>query len=137
MFLLDTNIVSELRRPKPHGAVVAWLQSVPDSELFLSAVSMGEIQAGIERTRATNPARAAALDIWADQIVSVYEVVPVTADIFRLWARLMHGRSDSEYEDTMIAASAMVHGLTMVTRNMRDFERFDLLVLNPFEFRIG
>ncbi len=137
MFLLDTNIVSELRRPRPHGAVVAWLQSVPDSELFLSAISMGEIQAGIERTLATDPARAAALDIWADQIVSVYEVVPVTADIFRLWARLMHGRSDSEYEDTMIAASATVHGLTMVTRNVRDLERFDLLVLKPFEFRIG
>jgi predicted nucleic acid-binding protein len=98
---------------------------------------MGEIQAGIERTLATDPARAAALDIWADQIVSVYEVVPVTADIFRLWARLMHGRSDSEYEDTMIAASATVHGLTMVTRNVRDLERFDLLVLKPFEFRIG
>jgi predicted nucleic acid-binding protein len=137
VFLLDTNIVSELRRPRPHGAVVAWLQSVPDSELFLSAISMGEIQAGIERTLATDPARAAALDIWADQIVSVYEVVPVTADIFRLWARLMHGRSDSEYEDTMIAASATVHGLTMVTRNVRDLERFDLLVLKPFEFRIG
>jgi len=136
MYLLDTNVISELRRPKPHGAVLAWLNAIPDTDLFVSAVTMGELQSGIERTRKTDPAKSAALELWADQIELVYEALPVTAEIFRQWARLTRGKVGGGYEDAMIAATALVHGLTMVTRDVRDFERFGVTILNPFNGKV-
>jgi predicted nucleic acid-binding protein len=132
MFLLDTNVVSELRKVRPHGAVVAWIEGVTDAELYLSAVTLGEIQAGIEITREQDPAKAADIEAWADQVGATYNVLPMDAVTFRLWAKLMHRQSDTVYEDAMIAASALVHKLTVVTRNIRDFERFQVPVFNPF-----
>ena len=132
MFLLDTNVVSELRKVHPHGAVVAWIEGVADAELYLSAVTLGEIQAGIEITREQDPAKAADIEAWADQVGATYNVLPMDAVTFRLWAKLMHRQSDTVYEDAMIAASALVHKLTVVTRNVRDFERFQVPVFNPF-----
>lgn len=132
MFLLDTNVVSELRKVRPHGAVVAWLEGVADAELYLSAVTLGEIQAGIEITREQDTAKAADIEAWADQVGATYNVLPMDAVTFRLWAKLMHRQSDTVYEDAMIAASALVHKLTVVTRNVRDFERFQVPVFNPF-----
>jgi toxin FitB len=132
MFLLDTNVVSELRKVRPHGAVVAWLEGVTDAELYLSAVTLGEIQAGIEITREQDPAKAADIEAWADQVGATYNVLPMDTVTFRLWAKLMHRQSDTVYEDAMIAASALVHKLTVVTRNIRDFERFQVPVFNPF-----
>lgn len=133
MYLLDTNIVSELRKPCPNAAVVAWLQSTDDSDLFLSAVTLGEIQAGIERTRRQDPTKATELEAWLDLVASVYNVLPLDGPTFRAWARLMHRQSDTLYEDAMIAATAQVHKLTVVTRNVADFARFDVKILNPFE----
>lgn len=133
MFLLDTNIVSESRKPKPHGAVLAWLQSVSETDLFLSALTLGEIQAGIEITREQNPLKAAEIEIWADQIASTHNIIAMDAVIFRCWAKLMHRQSDTLNEDAMIAATAIVHKLAVVTRNVRDFERFPVRILNPFE----
>lgn len=132
VFLLDTNVVSELRKVRPHGAVVAWLEGVADAELYLSAVTLGEIQAGIEITRERDVAKAAEIEAWADQVGATYHVLPMDAVTFRLWAKLMHRQSDTVYEDAMIAASALVHKLTVVTRNVRDFERFQVPVFNPF-----
>jgi toxin FitB len=132
VFLLDTNVVSELRKVRPHGAVVAWLEGVADAELYLSAVTLGEIQAGIEITREQDAAKAADIEAWADQVGATYNVLPMDAVTFRLWAKLMHRQSDTVYEDAMIAASALVHKLTVVTRNIRDFERFQVPVFNPF-----
>ena len=132
MFLLDTNVVSELRKVRPHGAVVEWIEGVTDAELYLSAVTLGEIQAGIEITREQDPAKAADIEAWADQVGATYNVLPMDAVTFRLWAKLMHRQSDTVYEDAMIAASALVHKLTVVTRNIRDFERFQVPVFNPF-----
>ena len=133
MYLLDTNVVSELRRPRPHGAVLAWLQSVDDAQLFLSAVTLGEIQAGIELTREQDADKAAQLEHWADQLATAYNILPMDAATFRLWARLMHRKSATLYEDALIAACALVHKLTVVTRNVRDFAPFDVPVFNPFE----
>jgi len=133
MHLLDTNVISELRRAKPHGAVLAWLQSVPDSALHISAVSLGEIQAGIELTRERDPDKAAGIKRWADRIAASHHLLPMDAETFRIWARLMHRRSDTLYEDAMIAATAIQHRLIVVTRNVRDFACFDVRQFNPFD----
>ena len=132
MYLLDTNVVSELRKRKPHGAVVRWVQSVSDAELHISAVTIGEIQAGIELTREQDEPKAIELEQWLDLVSGSFNVVPMDAAAFRTWARLMHRASDTLYEDAMIAATAKVHKLTVVTRNVTDFKPFGVKVLNPF-----
>ncbi len=132
MYLLDTNVVSELRRPRPHGAVVAWLQSVADADLYLSAVTLGEIQSGIEMTREQDAAKAAEIEAWADMLANAYNILPMDANTFRVWARLLHRKSDTLVEDAMIAATATVHSLTVVTRNVRDFSGFGVKLFNPF-----
>lgn len=132
MYLLDTNVVSELRKPRPHGAVLAWLESVDDAQLFLSVVTLAEIQAGIELTREQDPAKADEIEAWLELMAGAYNVLPMDAATFRHWARLMHRKSDTLYEDAMIAATARVHGLTVVTRNVTDFKALGVKVFNPF-----
>ena len=132
MYLLDTNVVSELRKPKPHGAVLQWIQNVPDADLHISAVTIGEIQAGIELTREQDESKAAELEQWLELVSGSFNVVPMDALVFRIWARLTHRSSDTLYEDAMIAATAKVHKLTVVTRNVTDFKSFGVSVLNPF-----
>ena len=132
MYLLDTNVISELRKPKPHGAVLAWLEPVADGDLFLSAVTIGEIQSGIEITREQDTAKAAEIESWLDQVADTFNVISMDAAIFRTWAKLMHRKPDHLIEDAMIAATAKVRGLTVVTRNGRDFEGFGVKVVDPF-----
>ncbi len=132
MYLLDTNVVSELRRVRPHGAVMAWLRAVPERDLRLSAVTIGELQAGVEATRERDPAKAAEIEAWIDQVAIIYEVLAVDAAVYRRWARLMHRRADRLAEDALIAATALEHGLTVVTRNVRDFVPFGTPTLDPF-----
>jgi len=131
-FLLDTNVVSELRRPRPHGALLAWIQSVDDADLHLASVTIGEIQAGIELTRDQDPEKAREIELWLDQVCNTFSILPMDGMAFRCWATLMHRQSDTLYEDAMIAAIAKVHQLTVVTRNVADFSRFDIPLLNPF-----
>ena len=132
MYLLDTNVISELRRARPHGAVLAWLQDVQNQDLYVAAVTIGEIQSGVEITRERDQAKAAAIEAWLDEVAETYNVLSMDARIFRVWARLMHGRTDRLIEDAMIAATAAVHNLTVVTRNVRDFRGLGVLTLNPF-----
>lgn len=132
MYLLDTNVVSELRKPKPHGGVVQWIEAAADAELFISAVTIGEIQAGIEITRLQDKSRAGELERWLNEVSATFNVLAMDAAAFREWARLMHGTSDTPYEDAMIAATARVRELVVVTRNVRDFKKFGVEVLNPF-----
>ncbi len=133
MYLLDTNVVSELRRPRPHKAVVEWISQVPADQLFLSAVTVGEIQAGIEITREQDAAMAQELEVWLDQVVEAYGILPMDAAAFRDWARLRHRKSNTLIEDAMIAATARTRGLTVVTRNIRDFHRLNVEVIDPFK----
>ena len=133
MYLLDTNVVSELRRQRPQGAVLAWLHAVEDAHLHLATVTLGEIQAGIELTREQDPGKARELETWLDQVSQSFNILPMDGPAFRCWARLIHRQSDTLYEDAMIAAVATVHQLTVVTRNTRDFDRFGVELLNPFE----
>ncbi|HYS47386.1 MAG TPA: type II toxin-antitoxin system VapC family toxin [Xanthobacteraceae bacterium] len=132
MYLLDTNVISELRRVRPHGAVLAWLRNVSDSDLHVSAVSLGELQAGVEITRDQDPDKASEIEAWIDRVAETYNVLPMDARTFRCWARLMHRKSDTLIEDGMIAATADVHGLTIVTRNVRHFQPFGVRTLDPF-----
>ena len=132
IYLLDTNVVSELCKPRPHGGVVAWLESLDETQLYLSAVTLGEIQAGIELTREQDPAKAQEIEAWLALVADAYNVLPMDASAFMAWARLMHRRSDTLYEDAMIAATAQVHGLTVATRNVADFQALGFEVFNPF-----
>lgn len=132
MYLLDTNVVSELRKPKPHGAVVQWIQEAAEADLHVSAVTIGEIQAGIEVTREQDEAKASEIEQWLDLVATSFNVVSMDAAAVRVSARLMHRSSDTLYEDAMIAAIAIVHNYTLVTRNVADFKRFGIPVVNPF-----
>lgn len=105
---------------------------MPSERLHLSAVTIGEIQAGIEITRATDADKARELETWLEQVVLAYPVLVLDSAAFREWGRLMHRQSGALVQDAMIAAVARAHGLTVVTRNVRDFEPFGVPVLDPF-----
>lgn len=133
MYLLDTNIISELRRKKPHGAVLEWIQRVDDKDLFVSSVTIGEIQAGIEITREQDAEKANQIEHWLDFVADTYNVTSMDARTFRTWAKLMHRTSDTLYEDAMIAATAIVNNLIVVTRNITGFRSFGVKLFNPFD----
>jgi predicted nucleic acid-binding protein len=135
MYLLDTNVVSELRRARPHGAVMAWLAAVRPAKLCLSVVTLGEIQMGIERARFHDAEKARAIEAWADQAINAFEILPIDAAIIREWARLRRGKPDDNFEDTILAVTAMAHGLTLVTRNLRDFVGLGVETIDPFMYQ--
>jgi hypothetical protein len=130
---LDTNVVSELRKPRPHGGVVAWLNNQKEDQLFLSAVTMGELQAGIERTRHQDPAKAGDIESWADQLSDSYQILPMDTPCFRESGRIMDRKPERLLENAMIAATARVHQLIVATRNEADFKQLDIRILNPFK----
>ena len=99
-YLLDTNVVSEIRKPKPHGAVVAWLTGLRDEQVFLSAVTMGELQAGIELTRRQDSAKANEIERWVDDLEASYQILPMDTASFREWGRLMKGKSKQDDESS-------------------------------------
>lgn len=132
MYLLDMNVVSELRKPKPHQGVVEWVRKAPDESIYLSAVTVGEIQAGIEITRGQDPEKAQEIEMWLDSVVQSYSVLAADGSVFRRWAQLMHRRPDHHLEDALIAATALARNLTVVTRNVDHFNSFGVSLINPF-----
>lgn len=117
--------------------MIDWIRHQSAEHLFLSAVTVGEIQAGIELTREQDATRAEQIEAWLDQVLDAYEVLVVDASVFREWARLMHRRSNTLMQDALIAAVAKFHRLTVATRNVRDFRPLGVSVIDPFEFKQG
>lgn len=111
---------------------MAWIERVPEHQLFLSALSLGELQAGVELTRRQDSLKAVEIEAWIDQVAQSYQILPMDTHTFREWARLMNGRAGQLMEDAMIAATARVHGLTVVTRSVSDFSGFKVELVNPF-----
>ncbi len=134
-FLLDTNVVSEFRRQKPHGGVVAWLTGLDRGSIFISAATIGELQAGIELTREQSRESAAAIEAWLEQLIATYDILPMDHRAFRAWARIMHKKSGQLIGDALIGATAIAHGLTVASRNVMDFKTLGIPVFNPFTFR--
>ena len=134
-FLLDTNVVSELRKPRPHGAVLAWAQAMPPDALAIPAIVLFELQIGTERLRKQDSQRADEFDAWITWIASGSTIVPLDAASAREAARLLERQPMELMADAMIAATARVNRLTVATRNTRDFERFGASLVNPFEFK--
>ncbi len=134
MILLDTVVVSELRKVKPNAHVLAFLkQQAPDS-VFLSVMTLGEIEAGIERQRGSNVVFSTELAQWLAVLERQFDrfVLPVTPAIAKMWGRLCV-QSGNKGIDNLIAATALCHHLTVVTRNVKHFEPTGVQVLNPFE----
>lgn len=132
-YLLDTNVVSEFTRRRPNPGVMDWFASVPDARLHLSVLTVGEIRQGIERLRRRNPARAAGLDDWLDGLLAAYRdrIAPIDAATADRWGRL--GIPDPvPVVDGLLAATALVRGWTLVTRNVADLERTGVATLDPF-----
>jgi predicted nucleic acid-binding protein len=136
MFLIDTVTLSELRRRRRDPVVVAWFETHRTTDLFLSVVSIGEIERGIARQRTTDPGFAGALAAWLDRVLALYgeRVLPFDLRTARRWGALTAALG-SDSADLMIAATALEHGLTVVTRNVSDFEPTGVAVLDPFSRR--
>ena len=132
-FIRDTNVISERRNPRPHGGVVAWLKNQAEEQLFLSAVTIGELQAGVELTKRQNPTKASEIESWLDQLAASYQVLAMDVPCFREWGRIMDGKPDQLLEDAMIAATARVHHLIVATRNESDFRQLRVQIVNPFQ----
>ncbi len=135
MFLLDTNMVLELRRPSCRGAVRAWKASVPAHRIAIPAIVIAELQDGAEAARRQDRMKAIELEQWIDRIMAAYPIIPMDGEMFREWSRLMAGKPDHLMQDAMIAATARLQHLIVVTRNVRHFEPFGVEVYNPFTFR--
>jgi len=133
MYLLDTDVISELRRRRRNRNVVAWISNVSAADLFLSVMTIGEIELGIARQRVRNPSFAKDLADWLEVTLRAYEerILPLTVGIARRWGRLAAQLGNKQL-DLAIAATALEHGLTVVTRNVSDFEPTGVTVLDPF-----
>jgi predicted nucleic acid-binding protein len=140
MFLLDTNVVSELRRPeRANRNVVAWAGSIPFASFFLSAISVLEIEIGALRLARKDPTQGAVFRAWIDgQILPRFEgrILPVDTSVAQRCARL-HVPDPRSERDALVAATALAHGLTMVTRNTADFESTGVALLNPWNEPTG
>jgi toxin FitB len=136
LYLLDTDIVSELRKPRRNENVTAWIESVAPADLFFSLITVVEIERGIERQRHNDPVFARDLATWLDAILRLYgeRVLPLTINIARRWGRLSAQIGNTNL-DLGIAATALEHGLTVVTRNVGHYRRTGVEVVNPFEER--
>jgi toxin FitB len=136
-FLIDTNIISEIRKKaRCDRHVAAWYASIDDGELYLSVLVTGEIRRGIELARPRDPAKANALERWLDEVDAAFadRILPIDRNVAEAWGR-MNAERPIPVIDGLLAATAKVHGMTLVTRNAADVARLGATVLNPFQAR--
>jgi predicted nucleic acid-binding protein len=133
MFLLDTMIISELRKPRPDYSVLAWIESVPAQGVFVSSVTFGEIEVGIEKQRSRSATFAAELEDWLALTLRAYgdRILPFGVDEALRWGRLA-ARIGNSGMDLAIAATALEHGLTVATRNVAHFAPTGVAIFDPF-----
>ncbi len=133
MIVLDTVVLSEMRKTRPSAKVVEWLSRQRETDLYLSVVSLGEIERGIEQQRKPNPAFARELARWLETLLQLYadRLLPVSASIARRWG-LLSAQLGPDGADLLIAATALTHGLAVATRNVRHFKATGVQVVNPF-----
>ena len=133
MYLLDTMVLSELRRWRPDPSLVDWLEHVRPTDVYLSVVTIGEVEKGIAKQQRRDPAFAERLAAWLDGVLRYYaaRILAIDGNVARRWGRLAdaHGHAGA---DLLIAATAIEHGLAVVTRNVRHFERTGVPLINPF-----
>lgn len=131
--LLDTNVLSEQSRRIPDARLISWLSSQHPESLWISVVSVGEIERGIARLELREPDRAKRLASWLEATVTQFQdrIIPMDRDIALRWGRMTAATPGLDI-DAIIAATAAVHGLTVATRNVRDLARFSVPVFNPF-----
>lgn len=133
MFLLDTLIVSELRKKTPNARVVKWISRQHEDGLYLSVITLGEIERGIEKRRKEDPLFADAMAAWLESLTRLYadRILPVSVSIARRWGRLSV-QLGHDGADVLIAATALTHRLTVITRNTSHFRSAGVNVINPF-----
>lgn len=134
-FLIDTNIISEVRKgDRCNPAVAAWWSGLAEDDLWLSSLVLGEIRKGVELARRRDPQRAEALEAWLADVMSGFgnRVLPVDTAVAEQWGR-MNAIRPAPVVDALLAATAKVNDLTLVTRNVADVAGLDVDVLNPFE----
>ena len=132
MYLIDTNVLSALRKRERNPEVTRWIADQRDTDLYLSVVSIGEIERGLAAVEGRDPAFAARLEDWLDAVLRHYgnRILPVGLPVARRWGRLSRQAGNAD-PDLLIAATALEHGLTVVTRNTRHFEPAGVPVLDP------
>jgi len=133
-YLFDTNAISETRRKMPDTGFAAFLEKIGDAPIFISVLTLGELRKGVAKKRRADTIAADALGVWVNGIESRFagNIVPVTGDIAQVWGELTADRPRSAV-DTLIAATAIVHGLTVVSRNVTDFEDLPVRLVTPWE----
>lgn len=133
-YLVDTNVLSEGRKPRPNRHVRAWFDSVSESSLFLSVLVVGEIRRGVEGIRRRDPRQAQAFEAWLEELRRSFtdRLLPVSVEVAEEWGRL-NVPNPIPAIDGLLAATARVNGLTLVTRNVADLRATGVRLLNPFE----
>lgn len=132
MYLLDTVVLSEARKASCHGAVKAWLITTPQSQQFVPAVAFGEIERGLQKTRIHDSAKATQIESWMRLLLTTAQIVPMDGAMFVMFQTFLSATGRNDIEDLMIAATARVRGLMIVTRNVRDFRGFGVPIFDPW-----
>ncbi len=133
-FLLDTNVLSELRRKQPNAALVSWWRAVPEQSLRISVLTLGEIRYGVEKLALRDSASAAVYERWMAQLITHFgdRLLSVDHTVAQAWGQLRASRP-IPVVDSLLAATALAHDLTLVTRNTRDFADLGISLFNPFD----
>ena len=133
MYLMDTDVLSALQRVERHPRIARWVAEQRESDLYLTVITIGEVERGIALVRSGDPAFAGRLARWLDQVLRVHarRILPVDLPVARRWGRLCARLGRKDTDDLMIAATALEHGLTVVTRNVRHFKPTGVRVLDP------